>query len=589
MPLHTPLLDDIEFPYDLRKIQPIQLPELCGELRQFIIETVLAHGGHFAANLGVVELTVALHYVFNTPDDRLVWDVGHQAYGHKILTGRKNLFHTNRKFGGLSGFPKMDESLYDTFGTGHSSTAISAALGMATAAKLDGNTLRHHIAVVGDGALTAGQAFEGLNNLAISETRFLLIINDNDIGIDPNHGAVNRHLNHIDAKHNLFVNMGLSYSGPEDGHDVLRLIETFEALKKRKGPQVLHIRTIKGKGFEPAEREQTKWHSTSKFVKIETPGGVELNSGLRFQDIFGSTLLELAQENPKLVGVTPAMPTGSGMIKAMQAYPARFFDVGIAEQHAVTFSGGMAKEGYTVICHLYSTFLQRAYDQVIHDICIQNLPVIFCIDRAGNVGEDGPTHHGLYDIPMLMPLPNMTIVTPASGQALRNALHYYSKNLSGPVAIRYPKGMDEGPPIQWNGSGNGTLEPDIEEMSKGSDVAILSVGNMFKLCDEAMQLLRSSGIEAALYKIEKIKPINKPFVKSLFSQFKVLVCVEDGSIVGGFGSLMASLAAEYGYNGKLEIVGFPAQLIEHGSSEELFHKYKMDAQGILNRVRLLTD
>ena len=372
-----PLLETINYPADLRELSLNQLEQICDELRNFIIESVLTHGGHFAANLGVVELTVALHYVFNTPDDRLVWDVGHQAYGHKILTGRRENFHTNRKMGGLSGFPKMDESEYDAFGTGHSSTAISAVLGMAMAAKLDGNYHRNHIAVVGDGALTAGQAFEGLNNLSGSGTKTFLILNDNNIGIDANTGAINRHFNTIDPENNLFTNLGLNYIGPVDGHNILGLVKQLELLKEETIPCVLHIKTTKGKGFAEAEQEQTKWHSTTKYIKIEDPEIKPVNSKIKYQDVFGLTLKELAEANKKIAGVTPAMPTGSGMLKAMKAYPERFFDVGIAEQHAVTFAAGLAKEDYVVFCSLYSTFLQRALDQIIHDVCIQNLPVIF--------------------------------------------------------------------------------------------------------------------------------------------------------------------------------------------------------------------
>ncbi len=577
------LLETINHPSDLRLFSLSQLPHVCNELRNFIIESVLTHGGHFAANLGVVELTVALHYVFNTPDDRLVWDVGHQAYGHKILTGRRTIFHTIRKMGGLSGFPKMDESDYDAFGTGHSSTAISAILGMAAAAKLDGNTNRKHIAVVGDGALTAGQAFEGLNNLSVSGTNTLLILNDNNIGIDPNTGAINRHFNTINSENNLFTNLGLKYSGPIDGHDILGLVNELTTLKKENDPRVLHIKTIKGKGFPEAEQEQTKWHSTAKYVKIEDPLVKQETKKLKYQDVFGHTLLELANLNPKITGVTPAMPTGSGMLKAMEAFPNRFFDVGIAEQHAVTFAAGLAKEGYVVFCSLYSTFLQRALDQVIHDVCIQNLPVIFCIDRAGNVGDDGPTHHGMFDISMLLPLPNITIAAPSSGKELREMMHYYSINAKGPVVIRYPKGLIHGNTIDWTLAPADVKEPKIQLVSEGNDIAILSFGTMLKNSEEALKLLKSKGLTPALYDMKLAKPLAKD-LNALFKTFTKIITIEDGSAVGGFGSAINQYNSENGFLAIIKMLGFPDEVIEHGTTEELFAKFGLDADGITKSV-----
>ena len=579
-----PLLETIDYPSDLRKLSLNQLTQVCDELRNFIIESVLTHGGHFAANLGVVELTVALHYVYNTPDDRLVWDVGHQAYGHKILTGRRESFHTNRKMGGISGFPKMDESEYDAFGTGHSSTAISAVLGMAMAAKLDGNFNRNHIAIVGDGALTAGQAFEGLNNLSGSGTKMLLILNDNNIGIDPNTGAINQHFNTIDPKNNLFINLGLNYIGPFDGHDILGLVKQLEKLKTESTPWVLHVKTVKGKGFAEAEQEQTKWHSTAKYIKIEDPETKPITSKIKYQDVFGLTLKDLAKANKKITGVTPAMPTGSGMLKAMEVYPNRFFDVGIAEQHAVTFAAGLAKEGYVVFCSLYSTFLQRALDQVIHDVCIQNLPVIFCIDRAGNVGDDGPTHHGMFDISMLRPLPNITIVAPSTGNELRNMMHYYSKNANGPVAIRYPKGFINGEEIDWTMPPTKIVEPEIQLVSKGDDIAILSFGTMLQNCKEALELLKKQGINVALYDMKLAKPLNCLILNNLFETYSRFITVEDGSKIGGFGNAINEYNTEIGANADIESLGFPDEVIEHGTTEELFSKFGLDAKGIANAV-----
>ena len=585
-----PLLETINYPADLRKLSLNQLPQVCDELRKFIIESVLTHGGHFAANLGVVELTVALHYVFNTPHDRLVWDVGHQAYGHKILTGRRESFHTNRKMGGLSGFPKMDESEYDAFGTGHSSTAISAILGMAMAAKLDGNTSRQHIAVVGDGALTAGQAFEGLNNLSVSATNTLLILNDNNIGIDAHTGAINRHFNFINPKNNLFTNLGLKYFGPTDGHDILGLVKQLELLKTETSPRVLHIKTLKGKGFAEAEKEQTKWHSTAKYIKIENPGTqipreqkTKINT-LKYQDVFGLTLKELADTNKKIAGVTPAMPTGSGMLKAMEAYPDRFFDVGIAEQHAVTFAAGLAREGYVVFCSIYSTFLQRAMDQVIHDVCIQNLPVIFCIDRAGNVGDDGPTHHGMFDISMLRPLPNITIVAPSTGNELRKMMHYYAKHATGPVAIRYPKGFMDGKEINWAMPPAKVKEPEIRLVSEGEDLAILSFGTMLRNCKEALKLLKKEKINPALYDMNMAKPLDYGVLNDLFETYASFITVEDGSVIGGFGSAINDYNNESGAMAIIENLGFPDEVIEHGTTDELFAKFGLDAKGITEAV-----
>ncbi len=590
MSFKYPLLETINYPADLRKLSLNQLPQICGELRNFIIDSVLANGGHFAANLGVVELTVAIHYVFNTPNDRLVWDVGHQAYGHKILTGRRKDFHTNRKLGGLSGFPKIEESEYDCFGTGHSSTAISAILGMAISAKIDGNFLRKHIAVVGDGALTAGQAFEGLNNLAGSNTNSLLILNDNDIGIDPNTGAINHHLNTINPENNLFTNLGLSYFGPFDGHNILELVAQLEVLKNEKKPCVVHIKTIKGKGFDEAEKEQTKWHSTLKYIKIEEPSEKSIypksvtNQITKYQDVFGLTLIELATQNKNITGVTPAMPTGSGMLKAMEAFPNQFFDVGIAEQHAVTFAAGMAKEGKVVFCGLYSTFMQRAMDQIIHDVCIQNLPVIFCIDRAGNTGDDGPTHHGMYDISLLHSIPNITLVAPSTGLELRNMMHYYSKNAKGPVAIRYPKGAISELEIDWSLPPNVGFEPKITQVIKGESLAILSFGALLNSCEEAIKSVNKIGLFPSLYDIKIAKPTNQEALMKLFKSYTSFITIEDGSKNGGFGGIICEFNSANGGKSSITCLGFPDEVIEHGTTSELYEKHNLDSKGIADAI-----
>lgn len=580
-------MEEINFPEDLRKLKPEQLPELCKQLREYIIDTVRTHGGHFAANLGVIELTVALHYVFNTPDDRLVWDVGHQAYAHKILTGRKNSFHTNRKFGGLSGFPKISESPFDAFGTGHSSTSISAILGMAMASKLDGNSGRQHIAVVGDGALTAGQAFEGLNNLSPSSGNVLILVNDNNIGIDENTGAINRHLNSINRQQNIFTDLGLDYAGPVDGHDVILLVDEFKKQKEIRTPRVLHIKTVKGKGYEPAEKEQTKWHSTSKYVKIKEPTEGQNKNSLKYQDVLGETLLELASNSEKIVGITPAMPTGSGMIKAMKAYPDRFFDVGIAEQHAVTFAGGLAGEGFVVFCCIYSTFLQRGYDQLIHDICLQNLPVIFCIDRAGNVGDDGPTHHGIFDIAMLNPLPNLQIVAPSNGSELRQCMHYYAKNLHGPVCIRYPKGYSNTDLSELKFLPKTDVAPGMSCLKQGSDLLILSLGNMRETALEVSEEFNKINISVAVYNQLLVKPLNSIILKDLFSKYSLVVTLEDGSITGGFGQRIRAYADEENINIRVFNFGYPETVLEQGTQEEIMDHYGLSANKIFHKLKMI--
>ncbi|MCC6722232.1 MAG: 1-deoxy-D-xylulose-5-phosphate synthase [Bacteroidia bacterium] len=584
--MHTKyfLLENINFPSDLKKLNLSQMPELCKQLRDFIIEKVLQNGGHFAANLGVVELSVALHYVFDTPNDKIVWDVGHQAYCHKILTGRRKIFDSNRKLGGISGFPNIFESEFDAFGTGHSSTAISAILGMATASLLNNNIEQKHIAVVGDGALTGGESYEGLNNIAVSNTNSLIIINDNDIGIDKNCGAINSHLRNINHDNNLFTNLGLKYIGIVDGHNVHELISCFKMLKDIKKPCVVHIRTTKGKGYPEAEKEQTKWHSTTKFIKIEKTYETLQKGKLRYQDIFGQTLIDIAEKNLKVCGVTPAMPTGSGMIEAMNRFPSRFFDVGIAEQHAVTFSAGLAKEGFIVFCSIYSTFLQRALDQVIHDVCIQNLPVIFCIDRAGNAADDGATHHGLYDLPMLLPLPNITIATPANAEELRKMMFYYSQYSFGPVAIRYPKGAIADEKFSYKTPVINNNLAEITQIEFGKQIAIIAVGTMLKNCYAATKILNEKKIYPSLFSICIVKPLNADKIAEIIKSHKLVITVEDGSIIGGAGSFIKSINSSLAFQSRIISLGFPDETIKHGSHSEIFELYGISPEAIANTI-----
>lgn len=584
--MHTKyfLLENVNFPSDLKKLNLNQIPELCKQLRDFIIEKVLQNGGHFAANLGVVELSVALHYVFDTPNDKIVWDVGHQAYCHKILTGRRKIFDSNRKLGGISGFPSIFESEFDAFGTGHSSTAISAIHGMATASLLKNNIEQKHIAVVGDGALTGGESYEGLNNIAVSNTNSLIIINDNDIGIDKNCGAINSHLRNINHDNNLFTNLGLKYIGIVDGHNVHELISCFKMLKDIKKPCVVHIRTTKGKGYPEAEKEQTKWHSTTKFIKIEKPYEALKKGKLKYQDIFGQTLIDIAEKNLKVCGVTPAMPTGSGMIEAMNRFPSRFFDVGIAEQHAVTFSAGLAKEGFIVFCSIYSTFLQRALDQVIHDVCIQNLPVIFCIDRAGNAADDGATHHGLYDLPMLLPLPNITIATPANAEELREMMFYYSQNSFGPIAIRYPKGAIVDEKFSYKTPVIKDRLAEIVQIEFGKNIAIIAVGTMLKNCYAATKILNENKIYPSLFSICIVKPLNTDKIAEIIKTHKLIITLEDGSIIGGAGSFIKSINSSLAFQSRIISLGFPDETIKHGSHSEIFELYGISPEAIVNTI-----
>ena len=530
------LLEHIDFPQDLRQLSANDLPELAAELRQFIIEVVATKEGHLGASLGVVELTIALHYVFNTPDDLLIWDVGHQAYGHKILTGRKVEFHTNRQYKGISGFPKRDESIYDTFGTGHSSTSISAALGMAIASQLKGEN-RQHIAVIGDASIASGMAFEGLNHAGVTTANLLVILNDNAIGIDPSVGALKQYLTNVkkgtQKQDNIFEALNFEYSGPIDGHDMEALIRELERLKSVQGPKFLHVITTKGKGLKQAETDQVKYHAPGKF-DATTGDLISKNSEHlppKYQDVFGLTLVELARKNKAIVGITPAMPTGSSLKYMMDTLPERAFDVGIAEQHAVTMAAGMATQGLIPFCNIYSTFLQRAYDQIIHDVALQNLPVIFCIDRAGLVGEDGATHHGVFDLAYLRCIPNLIIFAPRNEMELRNIMYTAQKGLKHPIAIRYPRGR--GKTLDWKSE----FEPiDIGtgvQLKQGDDLAVLSLGSISHTVSKAIV-----GLNCAHYDMRFVKPLDEPLLHTIFKTYSTLITLEDGVINGGFGNSM---------------------------------------------------
>lgn len=568
----TSLLNDINFPVDLRKLTPGQLPQLAKELRKFIIDIVATKEGHLGASLGVVELTIALHYVLNTPEDLLVWDVGHQAYGHKILTGRKKEFHTNRRLNGISGFPKRDESIYDAFGVGHSSTAISATLGMAIAAQLNGNTKRQHIAVVGDASIASGMAFEGLNHAGVTNTNLLVILNDNAIGIDPSVGALKKYLTKATLKKTpnqdtIFEALNFDCSGPVDGHNVLELIQELERLKKVPGPKLLHVITKKGKGLRQAEEDQVKYHAPGKFNK-ETGDLLPKSSVLqapKFQDVFGITLVELAEKNQKIMGITPAMPTGSSLKFMMEKFPSRAFDVGIAEQHAVTLAAGLATQGMVVFCNIYSTFLQRAYDQVIHDVCLQKLPLVFCLDRAGIVGEDGATHHGIFDLAYLRCIPNLIIFAPRNEIELRNIMYTASLGLNKPIAIRYPRG--KGGIIDWKKPFTKKEIGKGECIIEGKGIAILSVGTIIANVERA--LIDCSIQEVAVYDLGFIKPLDEKLLSAIFKKHKTIITIEDGVKTGGFGSAILEFAASNNYKNSIHITGIEDQFPEHGSIEEL--------------------
>lgn len=620
------LLSQITYPSDLKKINEEDLPQVCDELRDFIIDAVACNPGHFGASLGVVELSVAIHYVFNTPYDKVVWDVGHQAYGHKILTGRKDVFHTNRKYKGLSGFPNIFESEYDSFGVGHSSTSISAALGMATASHLSGEPKRNVVAVIGDGSMTAGLAFEGLNNLAISKSNMLIILNDNNMAIDPNVGGLSDYLvdmatshtynklrddfiktldkmklprsrdfvvkinNHIKTlltkQTNIFEGLNIRYFGPVDGHDVLHLTRVLSDLKDIPGPKVLHVITKKGKGFKLAEENQTAWHATGE--KFDKHTGLKINKEgerpkpPRYQDVFGHTIVELARMNEKIVGITPAMPSGCSLNIMMEQMPDRAFDVGIAEQHAVTFSAGLAIAGYVPFCNIYSSFMQRAYDQVIHDVALQNLNVVFCLDRAGLVGADGATHHGAFDLAFFRSVPNMTVSAPMNEVELRNLMYTAQLPNKGPFSIRYPRGsgarIDWQTPFEEIQVGKGRL------LSEGNDIAFLSIGTVGTRVELVVEALAKQGISATHADMRFVRPIDEELLHQIFAKHNKIITVEDGTIVGGMGSAVLEFMADHGYCAKVKRMGIPDHFVDHGTQFELYLECGYDKESIIKEA-----
>lgn len=626
-----PLLEKINYPSDLRKLKEEELPQLCRELRQFIIDVVSEKGGHFGASLGVVELTVAVHYVFNTPDDQLIWDVGHQAYGHKILTGRRANFHTNRIYKGISGFPKRSESEYDTFGVGHSSTSISAGIGMAVANRYN-HEKKKVVAVIGDGAMTAGMAFEGLNHAGTENADMLVILNDNCMSIDPNVGALKEYLTDITTSHtynkfkdeiwqllgklstfgksaqeiaskvdhatktfflkqsNLFESLKFRYFGPVDGHDVIRLVRVLKDLHDIPGPKILHALTQKGKGYKFSEEgDPTVWHSPGLFNK-ETGEIVKSKPASpqppKYQDVFGHTMVELAEQNPKIVGITPAMPSGSSLNIMMKAMPDRAFDVGIAEQHAVTFSAGLATQGLVPYCNIYSSFMQRAYDQVIHDVAIQKLKVIFCLDRGGVAGADGPTHHGAYDLAYFRCIPNMIVSAPMNEEELRNLM--YTAQLDEvklPFSIRYPRGNGVMPewrtPFQKIAVGTG------RKVKGGEDIAILTIGTVGNFAIAACAELAKQGIDAAHYDLRFVKPLDEKMLHDVFLKFDKIITVEDGCIPGGMGSAVAEFMADHNYSAHVKRLGMPDRVVEHGEQKELYAECEYDAAAIIKTAEEL--
>lgn len=573
--------EDIDSPLKLKKLDENQLPTYADWLREFLIGKIAELGGHFAANLGVVELTIALHYVYNAPEDKIIWDVGHQSYAHKILTLRKSKFDTLRKLNGISGFPKMSESEYDAFGTAHSSTSVSAALGYAQAARILGLN-RQHIAVIGDGAMSAGQAFEAINNAGVSDTNITIIVNDNHIGIDPSQGALGEYLDQLDYKSdNIFTDFGFQYFGPIDGHQLPQLLEVFKRTKDISGPKVIHVRTVKGKGYAPAEAEQTKWHSTSKFDKLSGKGTESSDNNIKYQDIFGKTLLELAEKDNKVVAVTPAMVSGSSLNFMQDKFPDRVFDVGIAEQHALTFSAGLAASGLKTFCCIYSTFLQRAYDQLIHDIALQNLPVIFAIDRAGLVGEDGPTHHGAFDLAFLQTVPNLTILSPSNQIELRNAVYTAYHHTQGPVVIRYPRGKSSEPFIASKAIADTTPKAKLVHQGQSKTI-ILSIGTIL---EEALKAAEKTNVSVA--DLRFAKPLDVTFIKEVFNTYQNVLTLEEGQILGGIGSHIAGLALENKFKGPFIQLGLKDEFVQHGSIAELRKLQGIDSESIIKVINSL--
>lgn len=587
--LNQPLIEHINFPADLRTLNQQQLPQLAKELRDFIIHIVSTKEGHLGASLGVVELTIALHYVFDTPNDLLVWDVGHQAYGHKILTGRKNIFHTNRQLDGICGFPNRNESVYDAFGVGHSSTSISATLGMAIASQLKGEK-KHHIAVIGDASIASGMAFEGLNHAGVTDVNLLVILNDNAIGIDPSVGALKQYLTNVkkgaEKQDNIFEALNFDYSGPIDGHDIHKIISELERLKTVKGPKFLHVITKKGKGLKLAEEHQVTYHAPGKFDALtgELVPKIKIDEAPKFQDVFGYTIVELAKQNKNIVGITPAMPTGSSLKFMMDQMPDRAFDVGIAEQHAVTLAAGMATQGLVVFCNIYSTFLQRAYDQVIHDVAIQNLPVIFCLDRAGLVGEDGATHHGVFDLAYLRCIPNLVIFAPRDEIELRNIMYTAQLGLNHPIAIRYPRG--KGVTINWKQPFNKIEIGTGKQLKKGTHIAILSFGFISKNVEKAIENL-SKPETVSHYDMRFAKPLDELLLHEIFKTYTQIITIEDGTVIGGFGSAVLEFAAIHNYYKPVKLLGIPDRFVEHGSIDQLQQQLGIDTQSILNSIESL--
>jgi 1-deoxy-D-xylulose-5-phosphate synthase len=586
------LLSKIHNPTDVRNLSENQLPQLAKELRDFIIDIVSKKEGHLGASLGVVELTIALHYVFNTPDDLLVWDVGHQAYGHKILTERQAIFHTNRALNGISGFPKRSESIYDAFGVGHSSTSISAALGMALASQLKGDTGKQHIAVIGDASIASGMAFEGLNHAGVTDANLLVILNDNAIGIDPSIGALKNYLTAVKEgknpkQNNIIKSLNFDYSGPIDGHDLPKLLSELERLKLVKGPKFLHVITTKGKGLQLAEEDQVKYHAPGKFDAATGKIHPKEESHLppKFQDVFGHTLVELAQQNEKIIGITPAMPSGSSMKYMMEAFPKRAFDVGIAEQHAVTLSAGMATQGMVVFCNIYSTFLQRAYDQLIHDVALQNLPVIFCLDRAGFVGEDGATHHGIFDIAYLNCIPNMIIAAPLDEIELRNLMFTASEGLEHPIAIRYPRGRGEN--THWQQPFEKINIGKSKMLQKGSKVAVVSTGTIGTNATKAFAQLENNTLFSH-YHFPFIKPLDSASISQIIDAHEIIITLEEGVLKGGFGQQINTIVASQ--NKKLAIInlGIPDTFIEHGTVLEQQQFCNLDVSSLIQLFNSLS-
>ena len=622
-------LENIEYPEDLRRLKAEQLPAVCAELRDFIIREAASNPGHLGASLGVVDLTVALHYCYNTPYDQLVWDVGHQAYSHKILTGRRKLFSTNRLYNGISGFPRRIESEYDSFGVGHSSTSISAALGLAVSADLKGETDRKVIAVIGDGSMTGGMAFEGLNNAGASKADILVILNDNNMSIDPNVGGISRYLVQMQASHtyntlksriwkvlgkfnkvgptarkvlqkhqqaiksvvfresNLFESFGFRYFGPVDGHNVVALADLFNHLKDIPGPKILHVITKKGKGFSPAEKDATKWHAAPGKFNIETGEVYATTSDTpespKYQFVFGKTMVELAYKNDKIVGITPAMPSGCSLNMMMCEFPSRTVDVGIAEPHAVTFAAGMAAGGLVPFVNIYSSFMQRSYDQIIHDVALQKLNVVFCLDRAGLVGADGATHHGVFDLAFMRNIPNMTVSAPMDQLELRNLMFTAQLPNKGPFAIRYPRG--NGPVIDWKQDFQEIPIGKGRKISDGDQLAVLSIGHAGNFVVEAGKLLEKEGITFAHYDMRFVTPIDIEILEMVASKFDTIVTVEDGVIEGGFGSAVLEYFAESGRKLIIKRLGVPNHFIEHGTQKELYRECGFDAQGIYEAVK----